>query len=153
MSDAAKVNFSCQRNEDLGPYEARHTDADGQPTDMTGWSFELRIAIGLGLAPVLVVGSAPGLHGSYVSLLEPDQGTLELFIAKEDIAGLPGQPEDTAILFYDLVSHEADGTRRSFWRGRFIVEPAVGMFEFGGGLLVTENQDQLVEENAIPLRF
>lgn len=155
MTDAARFNIANQRNEDFGPFEGRFEDADGEPTDFTGWRFELRIDEELGpAAPLLVIGETKTPGGSYCRILDGGiDGRIEVFIGKADIAALPGDPIDEARFYFNLLSVEADGTRRNFARGCFIAELGLGMFDVTVGLLVTEGGAYIVTEDDDILRF
>lgn len=153
MTDAASIDFAAQRNEDFGPFEARYQDADGFPTDLTGWNFQLEIAATLGGSPVLTIRSTPNPRGSYVATVEAAIGAMGLYIAKEDIAGLPGDIERPSKFFYNLFSLEPDGTRRVFTRGLFIAESPIGAFDGDHGLIILEDGFFLGTETGDILRY
>lgn len=127
MSEAAKLNIGVQRNEDYTPHEFRLQDIDGQPIDLTGWSFVFRAnsAPGLTSPPVIVITGTPNGNGSYIKLIDGDFGAFVLFIAKADIAALPGPISENVPNAFNLIGTDLSGYERIIARGLLIAEPGV----------------------------
>lgn len=126
MSEAAKLNLGVQRNEDYVPHTYILQDVNGDPIDLSGWSFRFEVSGGFGIAPSLVLTGVPNANGSYIKLLSPGtDGSFELFIAEEDMAALGGPVDVVAFFVHNLIGIDSTGRRRIIARGSFYAEPGV----------------------------
>lgn len=127
MPTPANVPLSVQRNEDFGPLLLQWCDAAGAALDITGWSFALRIntASGLSGAPELSLGPLATGNGSYVKIDETGNGTILIFIAKEDIAALSGSIRDVVPKAYNLIATDQFGVERVLSAAVFTINPGV----------------------------
>lgn len=127
MSDVLTLNFGAQRNEDyLRAWKFRPSgETSGQ--DMDGWSSALRInsAAGLTGGPLLNITQVPTVNGSVIDMDDAAAGNLSVFIAKEDIAALPGRAADIVPFAFNLLLTDETGNTRAGVSGQFIVEPGV----------------------------
>jgi hypothetical protein len=127
MTDAARLDLSVIRTEDLIPREVRLTDIENNPIDVTDWDFDIVIntANGLGGSPLLHLTDTPNGNGSYCKVLEGANGSVEFFVAKEDVGGLAGPVDEDTVFVWNLRATDQSGYFRIVARGEFILEPGV----------------------------
>ena len=126
MTHNLVLSLGAQRNEDYGLETWRLSDnQSGDALDITGWSFEFRIAPATGQAAVLVVNGTANTNGSYVAVSEGSNGLSDVFIAKEDIAELPGLDIDVCVLAYNLIMTDGLASQHAYVVGPFTVRPGV----------------------------
>lgn len=126
MSRNLPLTLGAQRNEDYGLETWRFTDnASGDALDITGWTFEFRVAVAPGATPDLVVTGTANANGSYFAISDAGNGCADFFVAKEDIAALPGRAIDVCNLAYNILVTDALGSVHAYIVGPFIASPGV----------------------------
>lgn len=119
------LGLSAQRNEDYGPETWSLTDTADSIVDITGWTFELRIASAAGVDPSLIVTGTENSNGSVVAVSDAASGEFDVYISADDIADLPGRDIDVCTLSYNLLVTDNFGYTHAYIVGPFQVIPGV----------------------------
>lgn len=126
MPGIQRLDFAVQRNEDFGPFAFKVLDTVGAPVSVEGWIFNLVIDGGVGRSgPQLSVTQFPGANGSYVAATGDEEGELEIFVSRDDMADLLGPATNFVALVHNLIASDEVGYERVIARGNFTAEPGV----------------------------